>query len=157
MTGGYTGSYIFSNTIFSLRMGIRSRLMGYIIAFLSAVTVVSKSFHCGLDHCCLSYPFLYQSFISHHVQFILHGLWSQVIHINILSYVPNFFFGSLLMMICLDLMFEWLIDVREKVTSAEYVTINICTAPDAWSRVWNNSWHRAVCYHPENGLRCGRG
>ena len=57
MTGGYTGSYIFSNTIFSLRMGIRSRLMGYIIAFLSAVTVVSKSFHCGLDHCCLSYPF----------------------------------------------------------------------------------------------------
>ena len=27
------------------------------------------------------------------------------------------------MMICLDLMFEWLIDVKEKVTSAEYVVL----------------------------------
>ena len=27
------------------------------------------------------------------------------------------------MMICLDLMFEWLIDVREKVTPAEYVIV----------------------------------
>ena len=44
MTGGYTGSYIFSNTIFSLRMGIRSRLMGYVIAILALVFVVSKSF-----------------------------------------------------------------------------------------------------------------
>lgn len=48
---------------------------------------------------------------------------SQVIPINILAYVPNFFFGSLLMMICLDLMFEWLIDVRSNVTPAEYVIV----------------------------------
>lgn len=27
------------------------------------------------------------------------------------------------MMICLDLLFEWLIDVREKVTPAEYVVV----------------------------------
>ncbi|MBV5344491.1 MAG: hypothetical protein JZU63_02625, partial [Rhodoferax sp.] len=27
LTGGYTGSYIFSQSIFSLKMGIRSRLM----------------------------------------------------------------------------------------------------------------------------------
>ena len=85
LTGGYTGSYIFSQTIFSLRMGIRSRLMGYALAFLSLVAVV--------------------------------------IPINIISYIPNCFFGSLLMMICLDLMFEWLIDVREKVTTAEYVIL----------------------------------
>mmetsp|Transcript_2963 Transcript_2963/g.5423 ORF Transcript_2963/g.5423 Transcript_2963/m.5423 type:complete len:709 (-) Transcript_2963:29-2155(-) len=51
------------------------------------------------------------------------ALVSVVIPINILSYIPTFFFGSLLMMICLDLMFEWLIDVREKVTSAEYVIV----------------------------------
>ena len=82
ITGGYTGSYIFSQTIFSLRMGIRSRLMGYTLAFFCLVAVV--------------------------------------IPINILAYVPNFFFGSLLIMICLDLMLEWLWDVREKVTSAEY-------------------------------------
>eukprot|EP00574_Skeletonema_japonicum_P000337 CAMPEP_0201740820 /NCGR_PEP_ID=MMETSP0593-20130828/46498_1 /ASSEMBLY_ACC=CAM_ASM_000672 /TAXON_ID=267983 /ORGANISM="Skeletonema japonicum, Strain CCMP2506" /LENGTH=286 /DNA_ID=CAMNT_0048235141 /DNA_START=1 /DNA_END=861 /DNA_ORIENTATION=- len=85
LTGGYTGSYIFSQTIFSLRMGIRSRSMGYVIAAVSLVTVVL--------------PF------------------------NVLAYIPNFFFGSLLMMICLDLMFEWLIDVREKVTPAEYLVM----------------------------------
>jgi len=82
MTGGYTGSYIFSQTIFSLRMGIRSRVMGYVVAAVSLISVIV--------------PF------------------------NILAYIPNFFFGSLLMMIALDLMFEWLIDVREKVTNAEY-------------------------------------
>lgn len=85
LTGGYTGSYIFSQTIFSLRMGIRSRLMGYVIAVVSIIAV--------------AIPF------------------------NILSYVPNTFFGSLLMLICLDLMFEWLIDVRSKMTSAEYVVV----------------------------------
>jgi SulP family sulfate permease len=85
LTGGYTGSYIFSQTIFSLRMGIRSRLMGYVIAFLSIVAVVI--------------PF------------------------NILSFIPNMFFGSLLMLICLDLMFEWLIDARSKMTAVEYTVV----------------------------------
>ncbi|KAL7473696.1 hypothetical protein ACHAXS_014188 [Conticribra weissflogii] len=85
LTGGYTGSYIFSQTIFSLRTGIRSRLMGYVIAFLSVVVVFI--------------PF------------------------NILSYIPNFFFGSLLIMICLDLMFEWLVEVKSKVTPAEYIVV----------------------------------
>ena len=51
------------------------------------------------------------------------SLCAVVIPINILSYIPNFFFGSLLMMICLDLMFEWLIDVRAKVSAAEYVVL----------------------------------
>jgi len=48
------------------------------------------------------------------------SLISVIVPFNILAYIPNFFFGSLLMMIALDLMFEWLIDVREKVTNAEY-------------------------------------
>jgi len=51
------------------------------------------------------------------------SLVAVVIPINILAYIPNFFFGSLLMLICLDLMVEWLIDVREEVTSAEYVIL----------------------------------
>ena len=73
ITGGYTGSYIFSQTIFSLRMGIRSHLMGYVIAAVSLVTVVL--------------PF------------------------NVLAFIPNFFFGSLLMMICLDLMFDLILQL----------------------------------------------
>lgn len=83
VTGGYTGSYIFSQSIFSLRAGIRSRLMGYVIAVCEAITVI--------------------------------------IPISILSYVPNLVFGSLLIMICVDLMVEWLWDVRKKLTPAEYV------------------------------------
>jgi len=81
-SGGYTGSYIFSQSIFSLRAGIRSRLMGYVIAICEAITVV--------------------------------------IPISILNYVPNFVFGSLLLMICVDLMVEWLWDVRKKLSQAEY-------------------------------------
>jgi len=46
-----------------------------------------------------------------------------VLPINILAYIPNFFFGSLLMLICVDLMFEWLIEVGEKVTPAEHVVV----------------------------------
>lgn len=83
MTGGYTGSYIFSQTIFSMRSGIRSRWCGYVIAINEFITI--------------ALPF------------------------SILAYLPNFFFGSLLIMICADLLWEWLWDVREKVTRAEYV------------------------------------
>jgi MFS superfamily sulfate permease-like transporter len=46
-----------------------------------------------------------------------------VIPFNILSFIPNMFFGSLLMLICFDLMFEWLIDVRSKMTAAEYKVV----------------------------------
>lgn len=82
ITGGYTGSYIFSQTIFSMRSGITSRWCGYIIAIVEFISVIL--------------PF------------------------SILSYLPNFFFGSLLVMICVDLLWEWLWDVRDKVTQAEY-------------------------------------
>jgi len=82
LTGGYTGSYIFSQTIFSLRAGIRSRLCGYVVAIMAAITVVM--------------PF------------------------SILDFVPNFIFASLLIMICVDLMIEWLWDVRKKLGKIEY-------------------------------------
>ena len=82
LTGGYTGSYIFSQSIFSLRAGIRSRLSGYFLALSEAIVIV--------------------------------------LPVNILSYVPLFFFGSLLVMICVDLIVEWLWEVRLKMTHAEY-------------------------------------
>jgi MFS superfamily sulfate permease-like transporter len=83
LTGGYTGSYIFSQSIFSLRAGIRSRLAGFVLAACEILVFV------------IPFP--------------------------ILSYVPNFFYGSLLSMICIDLMYEWLWDIRNKVTIAEYI------------------------------------
>eukprot|EP00977_Amphora_coffeiformis_P010346 scaffold2418_cov175-Amphora_coffeaeformis.AAC.2 len=41
--------------------------------------------------------------------------------IPILSFVPSFFFGALLSLICVDLVYEWLWQVRDKVTAVEYV------------------------------------
>lgn len=88
MTGGYTGSYIFSQSIFSLRSGIKSRVAGLCLAACQVLVIVTP--------------------------------------IPLLSFVPNFFYGSLLGMICLDLMIEWLWDFRTKVTAAEY-TIGLTT------------------------------
>ena len=83
LTGGYTGSYIFSQTIFSLRIGVRSRISGFSIAFFTLLVIV------------VPFP--------------------------VLSYVPNFFYGSLLSMICIDLVYEWLWEFRYKVTLGEYL------------------------------------
>jgi SulP family sulfate permease len=83
LTGGYTGSYIFSQSIFSLRAGIRSSMAGYVLAATQLTVFL------------LPFP--------------------------ILSYVPNFFFGSLLSLICVDLVYEWLWEVRDKVSAVEYL------------------------------------
>ena len=82
LTGGYTGSYIFSQTIFSLRAGITSRTAGFVLAACEGIILV--------------------------------------LPIPILSYLPNFFFGSLLIMISVDLMYEWLWEVQFKLSGAEY-------------------------------------
>lgn len=81
-TGGYTGSYIFSQTIFTLRSGVRDRFTGYTVAFCEMLIVVAP--------------------------------------VPVIAYIPKLFFGSLLVMICTDLMFEWLWQVREKLSGAEY-------------------------------------
>jgi MFS superfamily sulfate permease-like transporter len=38
--GGYTGSYIFSQTIFSMRRGVTSRVCGFTVALIEAVLVL---------------------------------------------------------------------------------------------------------------------
>lgn len=88
LTGGYTGSYIFSQSIFSLRSGIRRRLNGAVIAVCEIIIFLL--------------PF------------------------SVLDYVPIFFFGSLLVMIAIDLTCEWLWEVRDKMTFVEYI-INVST------------------------------
>ena len=74
--GGYTGSYIFSQTIFTMRSGIRDRTTGFTVAIAELFIIV------------LPFP--------------------------VISYIPKMFFGSLLMMICCDLMYEWLVGARDK-------------------------------------------
>jgi MFS superfamily sulfate permease-like transporter/uncharacterized protein YciI len=82
LTGGYTGSYIFSQTIFNMRRGVRSSLCGFIIAGGELLVVV--------------------------------------LPISITSYIPKMFFGSLLVLISADLMYEWLIAARSKMMFSEY-------------------------------------
>lgn len=71
LLGGYTGSYIFSQTIFSLRRGVVHRVCGIIVAVLELII--------------LAMP------------------------ISITSYIPKLFFGSLLILIATDLIYEWLV------------------------------------------------
>jgi MFS superfamily sulfate permease-like transporter len=80
--GGYTGSYIFSQSIFSLRAGIRRRVNGLVVALCELVI--------------LFLPF------------------------SPLEYIPSFFFGSLLVMIAIDLMVEWLWESQHRNTRDEY-------------------------------------
>lgn len=83
LTGGYTGSYIFSQTIFTMRRGINTRICGVVIAFCEILVVM--------------------------------------IPISLTSYIPKMFFGSLLVLISVDLMYEWLICAREKLMNFEYI------------------------------------
>ena len=82
LTGGYSGSYIFSQTIFNLRSGVKDRFAGFTLALVEAFVIV--------------------------------------VPIHILDYVPKIFFGSLLLMISADLMFEWLVDVRRHCRPVDY-------------------------------------
>ena len=71
LLGGYTGSYIFSQTIFTMRRGVESRVCGYTI--------------------------------------VLCELAVMMLPVAITSFIPKFFFGSLLVFIAVDLMLEWLV------------------------------------------------
>eukprot|EP01034_Spumella_vulgaris_P025301 gene25301-31741_t len=82
LLGGYTGSYIFSQTIFNLRRRVSSRLCGYTVAVCELIVVV--------------------------------------LPVSVTSFIPKLFFGALLVLIAVDLMTEWLIGSRSKMTSFEY-------------------------------------
>jgi SulP family sulfate permease len=99
LSGGYTGSYIFSQSIFSLRAGIRSRVAGLVLAACQLMVLISP------------YP--------------------------ILQFIPNFLFASLLSMICVDLMYEWLWDVRRTITRAEYC---VCLATFVLIQCFGVEW-----------------
>lgn len=83
--GGFTGSYLFSQTIFTMRGRLDSRAVGLIVFFLEVAIVLS--------------PF------------------------SIIAYVPKVFFGALQMLVCLDLMLEWLWHARNKLLKREYVIV----------------------------------
>lgn len=82
---GFTGSYIFSQTLFSLRMGVSTPVMGTIIA--------------------------------------LAELFVFVLPINVLAYIPKFYFGALVIWIGYDIAKDWLFIAAKKVSPIEFVLI----------------------------------
>lgn len=48
-----------------------------------------------------------------------------VLPFSVTSYLPKMFFGSLLVLIATDLMFEWLVQARHKMKTSEYI---VCLA-----------------------------
>lgn len=79
---GFTGSYIFSQTLFGMRMGVDSPLMGVIVAAAElAVFLV---------------PF------------------------NVMTFLPNFYFGGLTAWIGQDILKDWLFISYKRVSGVEY-------------------------------------
>jgi len=82
---GQTGSYIFSQTIFTYRTGYHSRWVGFLGALCFLALVLSK--------------------------------------VNLLEISPLFFLGSTLIFIGIDLLYEWLLEVRHKLLLSEYFVL----------------------------------
>ncbi|KAJ8575874.1 hypothetical protein ON010_g3337 [Phytophthora cinnamomi] len=95
LTGGYTGSYIFSQTLFTSRFrpsataearfpGI-TRLIGVTLAVCELAIVVAP--------------------------------------VSLMAFVPKFLFGAVMIFIGIDLLKTWLVDVYHKLLFAEYLTV----------------------------------
>lgn len=85
MGAGFTGSYIFSQTLFALRGGVSTKIQGFVIA------------------------------ISQASLFFL--------PISVVQYVPNFYFGALLMVFGIEILFDWLVAPFGRVSRAEYLLL----------------------------------
>eukprot|EP00039_Didymoeca_costata_P030147 m.28074 g.28074 ORF g.28074 m.28074 type:complete len:986 (+) comp7970_c0_seq1:124-3081(+) len=85
LTGGFTGSYIFSQTIFTMRSGLHTRMVGNVLNVIMIASFFAP--------------------------------------ISFLSYIPRFFFGSVMSLIAIDLMLEWLWHSRHLVFPVEYAIV----------------------------------
>lgn len=82
---GFTGSYIFSQTLLLLRQSITSRVAGLIV--------------------------------------VLAEFAAFALPISITAFIPRFYLGALMSWIGLDIMKDWLVNAREKVSSTEYLLL----------------------------------
>lgn len=82
---GFTGSYIFSQTLFSLRMGVSRPIMGAVIAVAELVVFA--------------------------------------LPMNVLAYIPKFYFGALVIWIGYDIAKDWLFIAAKKVSPIEFALL----------------------------------
>lgn len=83
--GGFTGSYIFSQTIFTYRTNTRSRLCGLVLIVAELTVFLSP--------------------------------------IDLMTYIPLYFFAATLHFITFELMLEWLVEARCRMTPKEYLVL----------------------------------
>jgi len=83
--GGFTGSYIFSQTIFTFRTQTRSRLCGLVLIVAELAVFLSP--------------------------------------IDLMTYIPLYFFAATLHFITFELMIEWLVEARRRMTRKEYLVL----------------------------------
>ncbi len=118
LTGGFTGSYIFSQTIFTFRTGTNSRACGLVVIaaelllFLMPFSIVSCAPHALLPR--TPPPHARQPAVAPCRCCRPHAAR---------RYIPKLFFGAVLTFIALDLMWDWLWRSRAKVHPAEYLII----------------------------------
>lgn len=89
LCGGFTGSYIFSQTIFTCRTGYHHKLVGWCVAVLE-FTVVALPF-------------------------------------DLTALLPRYFFAATLLFVGIDLVLEWLWEVRTKYASASEYAVSLVT------------------------------
>ena len=82
---GFTGSYIFTQTIFGMRRGVTTRAAGITIVLVEVLVIL--------------------------------------IPVSVTSYLPKLVFGSLLVLIAVDLVVEWLVSRRLRRWGGEGVLV----------------------------------
>ena len=85
LCGGFTGSYIFTQTIFGMRRGVTTRAAGITIVLVEVLVIL--------------------------------------IPVSVTSYLPKLVFGSLLVLIAVDLVVEWLVSRRLRRWGGEGVLV----------------------------------
>lgn len=120
LSGGFTGSYIFSQTIFCLRSewreDCRCRLIISPTDCGAPVRPPANPSHRTLNHPTDGIRSRTCSAVIALVE--LAAFFAPV---SLISFVPRFFFGGLLVLIALDLALEWLWHSRKKMMGAEYL------------------------------------
>eukprot|EP00924_Labyrinthula_sp_SR-Ha-C_P006325 snap_masked-scaffold_31-processed-gene-3.2-mRNA-1 protein AED:0.08 eAED:0.09 QI:0/0/0/1/1/1/2/0/702 len=85
LLGGYTGSYIFSQTIFVLRNGVSTKITSSVVVIFELLIFF--------------FP------------------------VDLLGYIPRFFFGSLLLFVAYELLIDWLILSFFRLVNPEYILV----------------------------------
>ncbi|KAI7843279.1 hypothetical protein COHA_003111 [Chlorella ohadii] len=112
---GFTGSYIFSQSLFMRRMGVESRVMGVTLAGKNKGTVT-------FTNGCRLMPLRSRRPCSHP--------WPAAVFLamfaapaNLLAFLPKFYFGGLTAWIGQDILKDWLLLASRRVSAVEYALL----------------------------------